>query len=127
MIQKLEKYDLGLLLSAFALTCFGVVMVYSASAVMADKRFHDSFYFLKRQGGFAIAGFILMYVAMWIDYHLWRKLAVTALLISLFLLVAVLIPGLGGSAGGSSRWIRLFFGFRFQPSEMAKLALIMYM
>jgi cell division protein FtsW len=102
-------------------------MVYSASAIMADKRYQDSFYFLKRQGGFAAVGFILMYVALQVDYHLWRKLAVPALIISLVLLGAVFIPGLGGSAGGSSRWIRLFAGFRFQPSEMAKIALIMYM
>jgi cell division protein FtsW len=127
MLQKLEKYDLYLMMSVFTLTCFGIVMVFSASAVMADKRFNDGFYFLKRQGGFAVAGFILMYAAMQVDYHLWRKLAVPALLISLALLGAVLIPGLGGSAGGSSRWIKLFFGFRFQPSEMAKIALIMFM
>jgi cell division protein FtsW len=127
MLKKLEKYDLYLLMSACALTCFGVVMVYSASATLAEKRFHDSFYFLKRQGGFAIAGFIIMYAVMQIDYHIWRKLAVPALIASLVLLGAVFIPGLGGSAGGSSRWIKLFYGFRFQPSEMAKIALIVYM
>ena len=127
ILKKLEKYDLALLVSVIALTCFGIVMVYSASATMAEKRYHDGFYFLKRQGAFAIVGIVIMYAAMQIDYHLWRKLAVPALIACLILLIVVFVPGLGGSAGGSSRWIKLFYGFRFQPSELAKIALIMYM
>jgi cell division protein FtsW len=126
MLKKLENYDLILLLMAIALTCFGVVMVYSASNIMAAKRFHDGFFFLKRQGLFSVIGFALMLGVMHIDYHAWKKLAGPALLICLVLLVMVLIPGIGGKAGGSSRWIKLP-GFNLQPSEMAKLALIMYM
>jgi cell division protein FtsW len=126
MLRKLEKYDLILMLMAIALTCFGVVMVYSASNIMAAKRFHDGFFFLKRQGLFAVIGFAIMLGAMHIDYKFWKKMAVPALLLCLVLLVMVLIPGIGGKAGGSSRWIKLP-GFNLQPSEMAKLALIMYM
>ncbi|BCS52294.1 putative lipid II flippase FtsW [Geobacter sp. SVR] len=126
MLKKLEEYDLIIMLMAIALTCFGVVMVYSASNIMADKRFHDGFFFLKRQGLFALVGFTIMLIVMRVDYHLWKKLAVPALLICLVLLGMVLIPGIGGKAGGSSRWIKLP-GFNLQPSEMAKLALIMYM
>lgn len=126
MIKKLEDYDLTIMLMAIALTCFGVVMVYSASSVMAAKRFHDGFFFLKRQGLFAILGFAIMLTVMRVDYHFWKKLAVPALLLCLVLLGIVLIPGIGGKVGGSSRWIRLP-GFNLQPSEMAKLALIMYM
>ncbi|HIJ82194.1 MAG TPA: putative lipid II flippase FtsW [Desulfuromonadales bacterium] len=126
MLKKLEEYDLVIMLMSIALTCFGVVMVYSASNIMADKRFHDGFFFLKRQGIFALLGFGLMLAVMHIDYRIWKKLAVPALLLCLVLLVMVLIPGIGGKAGGSSRWIKLP-GFNLQPSEMAKLALIMYM
>ena len=126
MLKKLEEYDLLLMLMAIALTCFGVVMVYSASTIMAAKRFHDGFFFLKRQGLFAVLGFAIMLGVMQIDYHVWKKMAVPALLLCLVLLVLVLIPGIGGKAGGSSRWIKLP-GFNLQPSEMAKLALIMYM
>jgi cell division protein FtsW len=126
MLKKLENYDLILMLMAIALTCFGVVMVYSSSNIMAAKRFHDGFFFLKRQGLFAVIGFVLMLGVMRIDYHVWKKMAVPALLLCLVLLVMVLIPGIGGKAGGSSRWIKLP-GFNLQPSEMAKLALIMYM
>jgi len=126
MFRKLDEYDLVIMLMAIALTCFGVVMVYSASSVMAAKRFHDGFFFLKRQGLFALLGFGIMLLVMRIDYHTWKRIAVPALLLCLVLLCMVLIPGIGGRAGGSSRWIKLP-GFNLQPSEMAKLALIMYM
>lgn len=126
-IIKLERFDIFIMLIAIALTCFGVVMVFSASAVTADKRLHDSLFYFKRQGGFAVIGFIIMLVTMHVDYHVWRRWAVPILILSLILLMAVLIPGIGGSAGGSSRWIKLFAGFRFQPSEFAKITLIMYM
>ena len=126
MLKKLEEYDLIIMLMAIALTCFGVVMVYSASSVMAAKRFHDGFFFLKRQGLFSLLGFAIMLVVMRVDYHTWKHLAVPALLLCLVLLGLVLIPGIGGRAGGSSRWLKLP-GFNLQPSEMAKLALIMYM
>jgi cell division protein FtsW len=126
MFKKLEEYDLVIMLMAIALTCFGVVMVYSSSNIMADKRFHDSFFFLKRQGIFAIMGFAIMLIVMRIDYRFWKKLSGPILLLCLILLVLVLIPGIGGKAGGASRWLKLP-GFNLQPSEMAKLALIMYM
>ena len=127
MFKKLEEYDLVIMLMAIALTCFGVVMVYSASSVMAAKRFHDGFFFLKRQSLFALIGFGIMFGTMRINYQFWRKLAVPVLLGCIVLLVLVLIPGIGGSAGGASRWIKLPGGFNLQPSEVAKMALIMYM
>ena len=115
-----------ILLMTVALTCFGVVMVYSASSIMAAKKFHDGFYFLKRQGVFALIGFGVMFIAMRVDYHFWKKWAVPILLGCLALLLLVLVPGIGGSAGGASRWIKLP-GFSLQPSEVAKISLIMYM
>ncbi len=126
MLKKLEGYDLVLLLMVVALTSFGVVMVYSASSVMAAKNFQDGAFFLKRQGTFALIGFTVAAIAMRIDYHVWQRLAVPLLLLSLVLLVLVLIPGIGGKIKGASRWIRLP-GFNLQPSEFAKIALIMYL
>jgi len=125
-MKELEKYDMIILLMAVALTCFGVVMVYSTSSVMAAKKFHDGFYFLKRQGIYALLGFGAMAFAMRIDYQTWRKLAVPILLGCIVLLCVVFIPGIGASAKGASRWIRLP-GFNLQPSELAKIALIVYM
>lgn len=125
-MKRIEGYDIIILLMTVALTCFGIVMVYSASSIMAAKRFHDGFYFLKRQGIFALIGFGVMFFAMRIDYHFWKRAAVPILLGCLALLLLVLVPGIGGSAGGASRWIKLP-GFSLQPSEVAKIALIMYM
>ncbi len=125
-MRRLEGYDLVILLMAVALTCFGVVMVYSASSVMAAKKFHDGFYYLKRQGLYAAIGFAAMAIAMGTDYQKWRQYAVPLLLGCLLLLVLVFVPGIGGTAKGASRWIR-FPGFNFQPSELAKIALIIYM
>ena len=125
-MKRLEGYDLVILLMAVALTSFGVVMVYSASSVMAVKKFHDGFYFLKRQGLYALLGFGVMGIAMSIDYEKWRRYAVPLLFGCMVLLVLVFVPGIGGAAKGASRWIRLP-GFNFQPSELAKIALIFYM
>ena len=126
MLKKLEGYDLVILLMVVTLTCFGVVMVYSASSIMAEKRMHDSFFFLKRQGVFAILGFGVMYWAMKKDYHFWKKAAVPILVACIISLVLVFIPGIGGSAKGAARWIR-FPGFSFQPAEFAKVSLIIFM
>jgi cell division protein FtsW len=93
---------------------------------MAAKKFHDGFYYLKRQGLYALIGFAVMTIAMETDYQKWRKYAVPLLLSCLLLLVIVFVPGIGGTAKGASRWIR-FPGFNFQPSELAKIALIIYM
>ena len=125
-MKQVERFDMILLLMAVILTCFGVVMVYSASSVMAAKKFHDGFYFLKRQSLFALLGFSVMAAAMHIDYHLWKKVAVPLFLACFFMLLLVFMPGIGGTAKGASRWIRLP-GFNFQPSELAKVALILYM
>jgi len=125
-VKRIEGYDLIILLMTVALTCFGIVMVYSASSVMAAKKFNDGFYFLKRQGVFAILGFAMMAIAMRIDYQQWRRLAVPLLMACLVLLVLVFVPGIGGTVKGASRWLR-FPGFNFQPSELAKIALIIYM
>lgn len=126
MLKKLENYDFIILLMVLALTCFGIVMVYSASSVMAAKRYEDSFYFLTRQSIYALIGLCAMASAMMVDYHFWKKYAVPILLVCLAALILVLIPGIGSTVGGSSRWIKLP-GFSLQPSEPAKIAFIMYM
>jgi cell division protein FtsW len=93
---------------------------------MAAKRFHDGLFFLKRQGIYALVGFMVMALAMHVDYHRLRPLAVPFLLFCVALLAAVLIPGVGSQAGGATRWIRLA-GINVQPAELAKLALVLYM
>ena len=121
-----REFDVTILILTVTLTCFGILMVYSSSSLMALRDYGDSLHFLKRQSVFALTGIGIMWVAMHINYNVWRKLAIPLLIISTVLLAAVFIPGVGSTAGGAVRWIRLP-GFSFQPSEAAKVALIFYL
>lgn len=126
-MSEKREFDSTLLLIAVVLTCFGIVMVYSASSVMAVKRYHgDGLFFLKRQTIYAIAGFLVMTVAMKVDYHHLRRVAFPFLFFCALLLLAVFIPGLGSRAGGATRWLRIG-PLTIQPGEVAKLGLILYM
>ena len=121
-----RNIDTTLLLLTVSLTCIGVVMVYSASAIMAAERFNDGFYFLKRQLFYALVGFVLMTFATYFNYKNWRKLAVVSLLGSIVLLALLFIPGLGVRVGGAMRWLRLP-GLTVQPAELVKLTLVLYL
>lgn len=118
--------DTTLLLITVSLTCIGVVMVYSSSAIMAAERFHDGFYFLKRQLLYTLIGFVLMAVATYFNYKNWRKLAVISLLGSIVLLALLFVPGFGVRVGGAMRWLRLP-GLTVQPAELVKLTLVLYL
>ncbi|MBU1727198.1 MAG: putative lipid II flippase FtsW [Candidatus Omnitrophica bacterium] len=107
------------------LICIGVVMIYSSSSIYAWERYKDSFYFLKRHMSFLFVGLIFMFLVMLFDYRKLRKYARPLLFISLFLLVLVLIPGIGREVSGARRWFR-FKILSFQPSELASLAVLIY-
>jgi cell division protein FtsW len=123
-MKNLFRFDFSILLVTLILLGLGIVMVYSASAILAADRVNDSLYFLKKQALFAVGGLCLMLLVMNIDYHLWQKLAYPILLVSLLLLVFVLVAGT--TAGGSTRWLRIG-PLSFQPSEFSKLALIIFL
>lgn len=107
------------------LICIGVIMIYSASSIYAWERYNDSFFFLKRHLSFVMIGVALAFLAMSVDYRRLRPYARPLLLISFLLLVLVLIPGLGREVSGARRWFRFRF-LSFQPSELASIALIVY-
>ncbi len=121
-----REFNVTILILTLTLSCFGILMVYSSSSLMALRDYGDSLYFLKRQALFAAMGTGVMLLAMHIHYNVWRRLAIPLLVLSTILLAAVFIPGVGIKAGGAARWIR-FPGFTFQPSEAAKIALIFYL
>jgi cell division protein FtsW len=121
-----REFNATILILTVTLTCFGVLMVYSSSSLMALREHGDSLHYLKRQAVYAALGIGVMLVTMHINYNVWRKLAIPLLIISTILLAVVFIPGIGSKAGGAARWIR-FPGFSFQPSEAAKIALIFYL
>jgi cell division protein FtsW len=104
--------DMWLFGVAVVLLSAGVVMVYSASAIVAADRFHDPYFFLKKQLFWALLGAVAMLVAVRVDYRRLEPL--------------VLVPPFGQAINGTRRWIRLG-PVSFQPAELAKLALVIYL
>ncbi len=123
--MKNKQYDKLLFLAVLLIAIFGIIMIYSASSIWAEYKYNDPFKFVKSQSFFLILGVIAIIVLSKIDYHLYEKKANLILLLCLTLLVLVLIPGIGSIRNGSRSW----FGFGslgIQPSEFAKLGLIIY-
>jgi len=116
--------DPWLLLCALALVAIGVVMVYSASSSLAIKRHGQSAYFLWRQLANVGLCLPLMVFLAYIDYDRLRRWAMPIYFLVLAMLVLVLIPGVGHTSGGASRWLRPG-GFSIQPAELAKPALVL--
>ena len=121
----MREYRTSLTVIVMALICTGIVMIYSASCVNAMETFHDSLYYLKRHLLFLVIGVFACMGVMMIDYRQIQPFAQKILLLSVVLLVLVLIPYIGKESFGARRWFRLGV-FNFQPSELAKLAIIIY-
>jgi cell division protein FtsW len=111
--------------TVIALIAFGVVMVYSASAVFASQTFDNGYYFLLRQGVFALVALPLIVAIARVDYHLYRPFTYP-LLAGVVGLMAVVALGFGHTAGGATRWISIG-PVHVQPAEMAKVALIFWL
>jgi cell division protein FtsW len=124
-VKEHGGYDYLLLIPTLLLLGFGLVAIYSASSFLAEHKIGDPYYYLKRQGMFCLFGLCLMIFAKNIPAWVYQKVAYPLLLVSLFLLGLLLVPGYGVKVSGASRWLR-FGGYSFQPSELAKLALAIY-
>jgi cell division protein FtsW len=120
-----RRTDAILLIVTLMLVTLGLVMVYSTSAVVAHERYHDSFYFLKRQLGWASLGCLAMWVAWHVPYRVQRRLVPPLVGCVLIALLLVFVPGLGKEVGGARRWI-MIGPLSFQPSEFAKYILLVY-
>lgn len=116
---------LGLLSIVVLLSLIGLVMVISASSVVGLYQFGSSWYFVKRQAIWLVAGLVVLVVTMRIDYRAWRRLAGPVLVGSIVALVLVLVPGIGISVYGASRWIGAG-PIQIQPGEFAKFGLILF-
>ena len=124
--SKPSGYDARLLFPVLFLVGIGIVMVYSASSALALKRFGNSYFFIKKQALFALVGLIALVVGRHFPYRALRPLAYPAIALTLGLLLAVLLTGLGHTAGGATRWLRLG-GVTLQPAEIARMTLILYL
>lgn len=118
--------DSWLLFCVVMLVGLGVTMNYSASAVLAQERYGDSYFFLKRTLGFALLGFTAMVFTTRFAYGRYRSLVYPILVLTMLMVGAVFVPGVGRTIGGANRWIHLG-PVTFQPSEAAKLAMIIFL
>ncbi|WP_367040971.1 putative lipid II flippase FtsW [Streptomyces sp. Je 1-332] len=112
--------------SSLLITVLGLVMVYSASMIQALQLDLPAAYFFRKQFVAAVLGSILLLVAMRMPIKLHRALAYPILAVTVFLMVLVQIPGIGRSVNGNQNWIYLGGPFQLQPSEFAKLALVLW-
>ena len=113
-------------LAVFLLTCFGILMVYDASVVVAFRDFRDKYYFLKLQTLWVMVGFFLCFFLSLFDYRKFFSLSPLLFFLTIFLLILVFVPGLSIKAYGARRWLNLGI-FSLQPSELAKITLILYL
>ena len=120
--------DLPFLVLVLMLTVIGLIMLFSASFPSALNQYNDAAYYVRRQAVFAAAGVAAMLAMSKVNYQRLRGFATIALIGSMVLLALVLVPGLGYSEGGATRWLQLFIvaGPTYQPSELAKLGIILY-
>lgn len=125
-MKKRSNADLFLILILFLLIGFGIVMIYSTSAIYAEKVYGDNLFFLKKHIAWVIIGLVGMFVTWRTDYHILRKYSKLLFFLSIGLLCLVYVPGFGRTAGGAQRWLKLG-PLSFQPSEIAKLAIIVYL
>ncbi len=122
-----DTYDFGLLFVVLTLVLFGIVMICSASyySTMSSKKFNfDMFYYLKRQGLWAVLGTVAMIFTMNIPYQFWKKIAPIAYWGSNLLLC--ILPFIGSKKKGQVRWIEIG-SIQFQPSEFSKVAVILFL
>ncbi|HRJ51666.1 MAG TPA: putative lipid II flippase FtsW [Candidatus Thiothrix moscowensis] len=118
--------DRDLLVALLALLAIGVVMLLSASMWVAERQYSNPYYYFVRQLVFLGLGLVLALLMYQIRLDFWQKLGVRLLPIVLVLLVLVLIPGIGKTVNGSSRWLNLGF-MSVQVSEIAKLIMLLYL
>lgn len=123
--RRIRFFDYNLLTVLISLICFGLVMLYSTSAYSALVMHKDSMFYFKRQIIFYAAGFAAMYIIARIDYHIYARWARELFFFSIFMMALVQTP-LGIEVNGARRWIRLPFKQQLQPSEIAKIAVILF-
>lgn len=125
-LHRSAQWDPALLSTISVLLLLGLVMVGSASISTADRHTGEPFYFLVRQATTLGAGIILGFIALRLPLETWERLGAPLLIVSIILLGALLIPGLGRTVNGSTRWLHLG-PLNVQASEVAKFAMVVYL
>ena len=126
-IAKGEYFDFDMLFVIVFLMCFGLVMLYSASAYEAqvDVQLQDDMYYFSKQALIGVAGVVVMFLVSRVDYHIYGAFAFEIYVISMILMALVRSP-LGVTLNGARRWIRLPGNLTLQPAEVTKIAVILF-
>lgn len=119
---RVDYYDYSLLAVIILLTCFGLIMLYSTSAYMAEVKFGDDMHFFQRQALISAVCIVAMVGISLVDYHILTKFVTIIYAAAVILMAMVRFTPLGVTANGAKRWLNL--GVQFQPAEVAKLAVI---
>ncbi len=120
------RMDMVLLVTVLVMVGFGIVMVFSSSTIYALDMHNNPLHYLRQQSIYAMLGLLAMMVGATIHYSWWKRLAMPLLLLAISTLAILLIPGIGITVNNSTRWFSLG-PVRFQPTELAKLALVIYL
>jgi cell division protein FtsW len=123
---NVPSLDVWLLSTVALMLCLGLVMMSSASISVGERMHAEPFYFLTRQLSFLLIAFLSAAVLFRIPLDLLNKLGPIALLLGIFLLLLVLVPNVGKTVNGSTRWISLGV-FNFQISELVKVLMVVFM
>ncbi len=124
--ERSAGVDVTLLALATVLVGWGLIMVYSASTILALRTYGDSYFFIKRQVLWTVVGFGTLWLCARLPYLRWRDWVMPLMLVCGSLLVVVLALSVGRSVGGARRWLSLG-SWSFQPAEMLKLVLVLYL
>ena len=124
--QAVHYFDYSLLAIIICLRCFGLVMLYSISSYEARTEYGDGMYFLKRQGLIGLGSIVAMMCVSRLDYHMFSKYAAMSYWGSMLLLALVKFTPLGIEVNGARRWFRLPANQSFQPAEIMKIAVIIF-
>lgn len=122
--KKVRYFDYSLLFIVIFLICFGLVMLYSTSSYNGELKFGDAAFYVKRQIRATLLGFVCMFIIARIDYHFWKHFWLLAYIVAMGLCILVMF--VGEETNGSRRWLDLKV-ISFQPSELAKLAMIVFL
>lgn len=120
-----RPFDVYLFFTTLMLVFIGIVMIFSSSAILAKERFGDTYYFLKRELIYFVLGLVGLFITKRIPYQIYSRFVYPILGVTFVLMALCFVPGLSHEAGGASRWIR-FGGFSMQPSEWAKVSVILF-
>ena len=121
----MKKIDKLILISVIIISLFGLLMIYSSSSIWAEYKFNDPYKYLKTQAIFLIISYFIIYIVSKIPYQIYKNYSNIILITCIILLILVLIPGIGSVRNGSRSWFGIG-SFGIQPSEFAKLGIIIF-